>query len=428
MRKRLAVAGIVVIVVVVGWAVLRTSDPRGEAVMETRVLSPKQLLELAERSGKPWRLRTTRDVLPGGNAAAMAPMIINWNASDPYGPDPFVVMRNLNYGGNPYEGTTVLQSVRIPLDGVESAEFTLIPLGPAGKRGVVQHGQLRFVFKDDHPCILLDAMGSESGGDATLGDLVFSWEAWRPPGVAYDVLKGMDARTYDLTLRAFGGPQRFLEDQLGGRDWYSHVLRLPGGAEGLSELLKVTLALGDGIARHTLSHILETSEEDWLKHAPTAIGKDDEVLGQWRKLREIVQQQPITPDARLDLPEEERGYQSLLRSCATMAYYSINVAVNRLLERGIDDGVNRDKLDAPSLGGDHQWMQEISDADLAGVFMRAPYALKWLRANPQTLPTKIPNRLEEAGLLEHAFGRRVEIHYSAKGTSPYGDLSTTLIR
>ena len=65
-------------------------------------------------------------------------------------------------------------------------------------------------------------------------------------------LKGLDAASYKLSLRAYAGPRRFLEDTLRGRDWFSYRVRMPGGEKGYSELLKVVLALGDGVASDTI--------------------------------------------------------------------------------------------------------------------------------------------------------------------------------
>ena len=52
-------------------------------------------------------------------------------------------------------------------------------------------------------------------------------------------------------MRAFAGPQRFLEDTLRGHEWFSFRLQLPGGQDGLTDLPKVRVALGDGGARRT---------------------------------------------------------------------------------------------------------------------------------------------------------------------------------
>ena len=425
-RPLLIIAGVALCVAIFRVGCGGRSDETEVAEVPKRVITPEQLLHLAEYADQPLRLRTTRDVLPGGLSAAMAPMLIDWEASQVKGPDAFVVIHNLNYGGNPIEGTTVLQSVKVPLDGVERIEWVLVPLGRGGRRAVIHHGQLRFVFKEDKPLELLNVTGDIGGGDAVLHDLVVSWEAWRAPGVDFDVLTGMDADAYRLGLRLYAGPQRFLEDALGGRDWFATPLRMPGGAAGLAEVLKVTLAMGDGVSRHTISEEFEESSAQWLAHSP--VGQQEELAAQWRELKSLAQPRQITDDSRINLPREERTYQTVLRSCATLAYYNVIVAVNRLHERGISDGVNREHLDDVHLGGDEPWMGEVARTNLGGIFVRAPVALRWLRANPQALPDKIPGRLDKAGLVLHERGKAEEIHFSIDGMTPYGAMADNLIR
>ena len=391
-----------------------------------RSITPEQLLHLTQNRSKPLRLRTTEDVLPGGLAAAMVPLIVDWDASEIEQPDGFVVVHNLNYGGNPLEGSTVLHSIRIPLDGVEKVEWILVPLSRGGRKAPIHHGQLRFVFRPDRPVELLDMTDRSGGGNTQIFDLVTSWEAWRVPGQDYDVLTGMDPESYSLGLRLFAGPQRFLEDSLSGRDWFATPLRLPGGPAGLAELLKVTLAMGDGLARHTLYDLLDVAPEQWLAEAPAA--DHEALIEKWRELQKIVEPRQITSDARLNIPPAERNYQTVLRSCATVAYYNIVVAVERLREAGHDDGVVFENLDQIRLGGDQPWMREVSSTNLAGLVMRAPAALRWARANPHAVPGKIPGRLDKAGLVLHLNGKPGAYHYSSGGVTPYGLLEDNLIR
>jgi len=391
-----------------------------------RLITPEQLLHLAENNTQPLRLRTTRDVLPGGLSAAMSPAIIDWQASEIDRPDGFVIVHNLNYGGNPLEGTTVLQTVKVPLDGVERVEWVLVPLSRGGRKALIHHGQLRFIFRPDRPVTLVNMSGDDSGGDAVLLDLVASWEAWRPPGMDYDVLVGMNADAYHLGMRLFAGPQRFLEDALGDRDWYVTPLRLPGGEAGPAELLKVTLAMGDGLARQTMFSLLKAHPDRWLAEAPTADA--EKLVDQWHELMKLLQPHDKVKDPRLNLPPEDRTYQTVLRSCATMAYYNLIVAVDRLLENGHSEGVDRDRLDEARLGAEEPWMSELSSTNLGGLVMRAPAALRWLRSNPQAIPSRIPGRLNKAGLVRREKGRPVEIHYSKNGMTPYGRLDDNLIR
>ena len=109
----------------------------------------------------------------------MLPVMIDWEASRPWDADPFVIVHNLNHGGNPVDGTTVFCSARIPLEGIEAVEFILVPLDNIGKEGLVQHGQLRFIFAEDQPdraaqLRATTAMGSDrlsAGSGLQLGSL-----------------------------------------------------------------------------------------------------------------------------------------------------------------------------------------------------------------------------------------------------------------
>jgi len=75
-----------------------------------RVLSPAELLAWAEDNTQVMRLRTFRDVIPGGYMAAMAPLLVDWRSVDTDNAEHDIVLRNVNYGGNPLERITVLHS------------------------------------------------------------------------------------------------------------------------------------------------------------------------------------------------------------------------------------------------------------------------------------------------------------------------------
>ena len=201
---------------VVSVAVMIVKQEKDEAGMtvqkQKRTLTPKQLLTWVHKLDEPLRLRTVLDILPGGYAAAMVPVMVDWAASRPWDEDGFVIIHNLNHGGNPVDGTTVLCSARIPLDGVEAVEFIILPLDKIGREGLLQHGQLRFLFHADRPVELLNYGNMEMGSDCQVRDLVFSWEAWRPPDAGFNAMTGMNPASYLLTPRAFSGPTRFLED------------------------------------------------------------------------------------------------------------------------------------------------------------------------------------------------------------------------
>lgn len=386
--------------------------------IDRRVLSPREILSKAQDNTEVMRLRTVRDVLPGGHMAALTSVLVDWEASRIQAAQPFAVLRNVNYGGNPIERTTTLQSVRMPLEGIRFAEFILVPPKGMGPRSPVQHAQLRFVFQPEHHPELMSLAGAHTGSDSRFPDLVLSWETWLPPHVKYNVVKGLDSAAYRLTLRAFAGPQRFLEETLRGRDWHAFRLQLPGGEAGLVELLKVVLALGDGVGRHTLSRMLEEGEEEWLAQAPDAAA-DPPSRRLWQLLKDHVHQPKDYGDDRLHTKSENEYYNTMVHSCATLARYMILVATHRLVERGHTDGLDLEHLPEAVLGRPEAWMREAAHAKLGGIFARGPLAAAYALRNPETLPHKIPGQLARAGLVARRDGKPWRVHYTHSGTRPY---------
>lgn len=292
----------------------RNVIPEKESLQGTRELSPTQLLAWADGTVNALRLRTFRDVVPGGFLAALIPARVEWKSSNIEGDDPFVIIRNVNYGGNPFDKTTVLHRVRVPLDGIDFVELTLVPSTRGGLHALAHHAQLRFVFRAEKRPVLLSLADSAAGSDGSIPDLVLSWETWQESHVRYSGFKGLDAASYRLSMRAYAGPQRFLEDTLHGRDWFSYRVRMPGGKQGSSELLKVVLALGDGVANDTVSSLLNRTEEEALKHAP-----DDETtvpsVSEIRQLREHVLHSRKINDPNMALSYDKSGMCGLDYAC-----------------------------------------------------------------------------------------------------------------
>jgi hypothetical protein len=356
--------------------------------------------------------------------AAFAPVLVAWQESELGDHDSHVILRNVNYGGNPVERTTVLHSARVPLDGIEAAEFVLVPLNPSG---TVHHAEIRFIFAPQRSPELLDLAGSQTGSVASFPDLVFSWEAWRPPQRKFSIKEGLDESAYALTLRAFAGPQLFLEDSLRQHDWFSYRLRLPGDKAGLRELLKVVLALGDGVARNTIRRVLQQDEETWLAHAPAGESETEYDTKAWQQLESRLASTAPYQAAAQGLPEAAQGYHALARSCATLARYAVLLATWRLIDQGHTDGVNLDQLPSADLPQVEGWMKAVAHADLRRLFLSAPAALRFLVRNPQVRPVRIPQELDAAGLLVRKDGKPWEIHYSRKATRPYSATGANLI-
>jgi len=386
--------------------------------VQTRMLSPVQLITWAEGSVDMVRLRTYRDLIPGGFMAALAPARVDWRSSQISGDDPFVILRNVNYGGNPLEKTTVFHRTRVPLSGIDFVELTLVPSTRGGLHALAHHAQLRFVFKPGKGPVLLGALDSEVGSATRIPDLVLSWETWHESSVRYNGVKGLDSSAYKLSMRAYAGAQRFLEDTLHGRDWFSYRLSMPGGEKGSSELLKVVLALGDGVASDIMSTLLDKAEEDVLAQAPSE-ESDTSSNSDWQRVRELVLNNRKAEDPLLVFSRGQEDYQTLVRSCATLARYAILTATDRLLHRGVSGEVAPETVPKPVMGDAPDWMRKIAQANFKGMFVRAPLALAYVIRHPESIPDRIPIQLAEAGLVEKRNGKAWVLKYSRKGTNPY---------
>jgi len=385
---------------------------------DTRILSPAQLIKWADGSVNAVRLRTYRDIVPGGFMAALAPARVEWKSSDLHGDEPFVIIRNVNYGGNPFDKTTVLHRVHVPLDGIAFVELTLVPSTRGGLHALAHHAQLRFVFKPEKRPVLLSLADPVVGSACSIPDLVLSWETWHESGVRYSGFKGLDAASYKLSMRAYAGPQRFLEDSLHGRDWFSYRVRMPGGERGYSELLKVVLALGDGVAKDTIATLLDKGEAEFLEQAPPDEATTPSA-SDWQKMRELMLEQRKIEGSHLVLSSEQGNYQTLVRSCATLARYSILATTQRLIHRGITDGVAIDAIPEALMGEPAAWMEKIAHTNLRGMFVRAPLALAYIIRHPEAIPDRIPIELANAGLMEKRGGKAWVVKYSQNGLKPY---------
>jgi len=82
-----------------------------------RTANVRDVVAYSKMAATTYRVRSTRDILPGGYSLAMAPILIDWDLTDIPGGD--IVVRNVNHGGNPVSGITVLRSARIRLHKVK---------------------------------------------------------------------------------------------------------------------------------------------------------------------------------------------------------------------------------------------------------------------------------------------------------------------
>jgi hypothetical protein len=181
----------------------------------------------------------------------------------------------------------------------------------------------------------------------------------------------------------------------------------------------VGLALGDGAARHSIGNMLDHAEEQWAIAGPNADREGGDALAQWRVVWERGAATAYTPrDTLLDM-RGRTGYQSLIRSCATMALYTIDVTVARQAAAGVSSPDMR-WTHRPDIEDEPEWMAELASTDLAGIFVRGPKALKFVRDNPTMVPSRIPGALDQAGLLVKEGDKPVKRNYSMSGETPWG--------
>ncbi len=383
-----------------------------------RELTPQQLLHWVDDRAGIMRLATDRDALPGGYMAAMAPALVSWPAIEITPDGANVVLRNVNYGGNPFERITVLQSLRLSIQAVEAAELILVPPRQLRGRGPIYHVQVRYIFEQGAEPVLLSLADAQTGTNPHVPDLVLSWEAWRPPGTRLGLRTALGIEECGLSLRAYAGAQRYLEDTVRGGRWQAYRLRLPGGRRGLQELLAVSLTLGDGLARHTLAELLDAGEADWLAHAPRTVGEP--AAERWQQLKARLRRETDIEDRLAEVPEGAKTYHALLRSCVTLTRYLILLAARRAVEH--DDSGDRDSESFPEVefADPQPWMTDIAGGDLLSIFVCAPTAARFLLGHPESRPGSLPDALDAAGLLERRDGKRVEVVYGRRHVRPYG--------
>jgi hypothetical protein len=109
-----------------------------------------------------------------------------------------------------------------------------------------------------------------------------------------------------------------------------------------------------------------------------------------------------------------------------MALYEISVATARLIEQGRPyEGMHPVEQ---GISGDPGWMTELANASIAGVFLRAPKAIGFIRRNPAAIPGEIPRMLGEAGLLEQEDGKIAKQTFTISGETPWGPANRLLIK
>jgi hypothetical protein len=166
--------------------------------------------------------------------------------------------------------------------------------------------------------------------DWRLQDLVLSWEAWRPPGDGFDPVAGLDPKKYALSLRAYDGACRYLNDAILDRSWRCYPLQFPDIPDIANELLYVSLLLGDAVARHNDWQHSGSTNRRGMRRAGGLRGPRCRGVG----TSEGCDPRPGSSGRSIECISR-RPYQlsADFRSCVTMALTSIGLALARAYNR-----------------------------------------------------------------------------------------------
>ncbi len=373
------------------------------------------------------RVDTYRDVLPGNWAAYMMPGLVHWGVTDLHEDSGRYLLQNVNYGGNIVAGYTDFVTAAVAVDAVAKVQLILVPLDRLGTRGLVDHAMLRFEFAPGHEIRLTPCPGG--GRELTATDFLVSWEAWRPPGYRFNLLEGFNPDAFRLIPRFYVAAHRFLEDAVKGRSWNCYDLTPPGGETGRSEILQMALTLADSVSRETLGGILSALDHklDQTAMASAEIPCDnlsphqqrDTTRQDWKAIAASLKKNKLPSSPIDDMPHIYTSYQLLLRSCATMALHTIELAAERLAAHGYMPDSKAAVLENLEIVKPVPWLEAMARSDLKSIVRQAPFAIWWITRHQEVIPTKIPGILAKAGLIETEKGSPMVRSYFSGGRSLY---------
>ncbi|MEM7145355.1 MAG: hypothetical protein AAF591_09480 [Verrucomicrobiota bacterium] len=410
----------------------RTNDPapltpRAAAIQsksEPRKADADTLLAWSRRDTPVLSINSPVDALPNGLAMAMAPFLVDWEKSQLEGnPDDFYLVHNVVVGGNQARGTLLLGTVRVPANGVESVEWNFVITRIKGRDTLGGHGQLRFIFKEDALPVVLDHDGNPLHGNAEIDDLIFSWEAWRPPGTRWEMLPELDPETFALTVRCYDGAERFLNDTVFGHAWGCYPLKLPDVPGAERDQLHTCLILGDALARRTAQAIVEDKKKYDTGARPEEIQQELALL-----------HQQLSTDAMPDEPlvyhagNQDLSYHLLLRSCITQALAAIDLGMEKTYRKN-NLGERPPLQYAPETLPD--WICELAHGDgtneMPGLLAKIGPTVRWLRDNTQVIPGNAYRILDDGGVLQHdEDDSLIRFYYRADLMTPYGAIPTNV--
>ena len=394
------------------------------AVKKSREDSPTQLFQFRRAQTPLVRINTSEDALPGGLSMAMAPWIVDWDASSiGFGKDDFYLLHNVNVSSNPIEGTTVLATLRVPAAAIESAEFVMVVTKLGRFKTKMGHAMLRFIFKDDARPVILDHHGKAVAQHANVKDLILSWEAWRPPMAHFNPVAGLDPNTYTLTARCFSGSVRCLTDSILNRPWVTYPIKVPDIPNALNEVFYIALLLGDALARQTIEQLLDVRVNGSRTSEKLTEVEIEEMEDAEQKAEEVEEEE--LPDNPIkEILEGNVSYHLILRSCVTMALATLDWANVRVHRRGGLPDPPRIRVAPKSLPAA---LDELAEGNVKSALIRMPGALYWLTRNGSAIPGDAHKVLEEAGLLQMDQGKLARRDYENRHESPYGCIDDNLI-
>jgi hypothetical protein len=368
------------------------------------------------------RVRAGRDAFPNGLSVAMAPVTVDWRASSPgFGPEHYYILRSVNLTANPVAGDVLLGTVRVHAGSVARIEWVFV-VSKVGRRDTqAGHAMIRFVFKEDRCPNVVSIEGDTIGHNLKLADLVFSWEAWRPPLAKFDPVAGLDPRTYALTLRCFNGPARCLSDAVFNRPWTCYPLNVPDIPHAADEVLYTCLLFGDALARQTYGAMFDERISE-MERTPDGYEDYDRAL--WEGFRQTIADNAIPDNPVDDFLGGKTSYHLLQRSCVTMALTVLDAAHVRMRSRAGLKPPQRVRVVSGDLPA---FVRDVGSGNRRSALLGIPAAIHWLARNQTVIPGKAHELLDEVGLLRWRRGEILKSHYDNRETSPYGRLSEHLI-
>ncbi len=390
---------------------------------EHREVSAAEVLDWTREASPLIRVRIAQDAVPGGLSLAMAPMLVKWQASSSgFGPDDHYIIQNVNVVNNPVGGIVLLATLKVFTDSVESVQFVSVTSKVKKRDTPFGHAMLRFIFREDRRPVILDREGRPLANDASVKDLVLSWEAWRPPEESFDPVTGLNPKNYALTPRCMLGSVRCLTDSILDRPWHCYPLKLPDVPHAHDEMLYASFALADAVARQTIAHVLDRRFERG-KNLPADYA--DIEASEWDALPGYYQSAKIPEHPIREVLEGKISYHVLERSCVTMALLSVDWANHRIHRRAGLPEPKRIEVAPVSMP---TFLSDLVSGERMPTLLRVPAALHWVLANQAVIADKAPEALDEVGLLEHGkLGRVTKYNYDNRRETPYGPIGEHMI-